>query len=292
MIIGLLFSLASIGGSVFGGFSKLVTDLPPSFWSFGATNPVTWGGELISVVFTAFAAQAAVTAVFAAKDVKSAVRGNLYTGLLIIPIGVVFVLIGMCARIYFGDNVPYGLSAGPAMFLVLNPVIAGIALCGAWAAIVSTGPLVILAVVQIVMRDFYKPYINPNASGKKELLYSRLVTIAFGVVAYLLAITMYKLLDTIFWAFTIRAGIGIILLIGVYMGTKRISENGAFWGLIIGLIALIGWTIAGSPWGIHVVVPTIVVVFAASLIISKFMKRKAELPPEVQEAIHPGSKDA
>lgn len=290
MIIGLVYSLAFIGGSVPAGFSKLLTDLPPSFWSLGATNPITWGGELISVVFTCFAAQAAVTAVFAAKDVKAAVRGNLYTAILIMPIGIVFVMIGMCARIYFGDDLPYGLSASPAMFLALNPVVAGIGLCGAWAAIVSTGPLVMLAVVQIVMQDFYKPYINHNAPDKKVLLYSRLITIAFGVLAFFLAITMYKLLETVFWAFTIRAGIGVILLIGVYMGTKRISEKGAFWGLIAGLVALIGWTVAGSPWGIHVVVPTIVVVFAASLIISKFMKRKAELLPEIKEALHPGSK--
>jgi len=140
------------------------------------------------------------------------------------------------------------------------------------------------------MGDFYKPYINPKASDKKVLLYSRLITIVFGVLAFFLAISMYKLLETVFWAFTIRAGIGVILLIGVYMGTKRISEAGAFWGLIIGLVALIGWTLAGSPYGIHVVVPTIVVVFAASLIISKFSKRKKELSPEMQEALHPGSK--
>ena len=287
MIVGLVYALIFIGGSVTGGFSKLVTDLPPSFWSFGAISPVTWGGELIAVIFTCFAAQAAVTAVFAAKDEKAAIRGNLYTGLLIIPIGIVFVLIGMCARAYFGNELPFGLSASPAMMLALNPVVAGIGLCGAWAAIVSTGPLVILAVVQIVMRDFYRPYINSNASDRKVLLYSRLITIVFGVIAFILATTMYQLLETIFWAFAIRAGIGIILLTAVYIGVRRISENGAFWGLIIGLVALIGWTVAGSPLGIHVVVPTIIVVFVASIIISKFRKRRAELSSEIQEALHP-----
>jgi len=113
------------------------------------------------------------------------------------------------------------------------------------------------------------------------------VTIVFGILGWVLAMTIYQVLDTIFWAFTIRAGVAVILLIGAYMGTRYISEDGAFWGLIVGLIALIGWTVAGSPLGIHVVVPTIVGVFVASIIISKFRKRRAELSPEIKEALHP-----
>jgi len=66
-----------------------------------------------------------------------------------------------------------------------------------------------------------------------------------------------------------------------------VSEDGAFWGLIVGLIVLIAWTVAGSPYGIHVAMPTIAAVFIASLLISRFRKRKAELSPEVQEALHP-----
>jgi SSS family solute:Na+ symporter len=286
MLLALFFSLASIGGgSVSTGFSMLFTELPSSFWSFGAISPVTWAGEVLAVVFSCFAAQAAVTGVFAAKDDRAAARGTWLAGILILPIGVTFVLLGMCAKVHFGTALPFGLEAGPAMILALTPVIAGFGLCGLFAAIVSTGPLCFLAPTQILIRDVYSAYINPNASDKKLLLYSRVVAIVLIIIGWVLSVTLYDVLKTIFWAFALRSGIGVILLAVTYIGSKRVSEDGAFWGLIAGFIALVAWTIAGSPYGIHVAMPAIVVIFMASLVISRFRKRKAEFSPEVEAAI-------
>ena len=287
MLLGLFYSLVLIGGSVPAGFGMLFSELPPSFWSFQAISPVTWSGEILVVVFGCFAAQAAITGIFAAKDAKAATQGTVIAGALIIPIGVVFAILGMCARIYYGSGLPSGLTAGPAMMLALPPIVAGIALCAFWAAVVSTGPLCLLAAAQVIMRDIYQPNLKPKASDKKILLYSRALSIILGIVCWLLAMTIYKLLETAFWVFTIRVGIGVLFLTVTYLGAKYVSEDGAFWGLIAGFIVLIAWTVAGSPYGIHVATPTIVVVFIASLTISRFRKRKSELSPEVMEALHP-----
>jgi len=287
MLLGLFFSLHFIGGSVSAGFSMLFSELPSSFWSFDSISPITWSGEMLSVVFTCFAAQAAVIGIFAAKDAKAAVRGTWMAAALIIPVGVVYVMVGMCARIHYGSALPSGLTAGPAMMLALNPVVAGVALCGCLAAILSTGPLCFLAPTQILIRDIYSVYINPKASDKKVLLYSRLVATVFIILGWLLGITMYDLLGTIFWAFTLRVGIAVLLLTVTYLGARYVSEDGAFWGLIVGFIALITWTACGSPYGIHVAVPTVVAVFITSLIISKLRRRKTELSPEVEAAIQP-----
>ena len=242
---------------------------------------------MLSVVFTCFAAQAAVIGIFAAKDTKAAVRGTWMAAALIIPIGVVYVIVGMCARIHYGPALPSGLTAGPAMMLALNPVVAGVALCGCLAAILSTGPLCFMAPTQILMRDIYAVYMNPKASDKRVLLYSRVLATVLIMLGWLLGVTMYDLLGTIFWAFTLRVGIGVLLLTVTYLGARHISEDGAFWGLIIGFLALITWTACGSPYGIHVAMPTVVAVFITSLIISRFRKRKAELSAEVKEAIQP-----
>ena len=285
MLLGLFFSLHFIGGSVSAGFSMLFSELPSSFWSFEAISPVTWSGEMLSVVFTCFAAQAAVIGIFAAKDTKAAVRGTWMAAALIIPIGVVYVIVGMCARIHYGPALPSGLTAGPAMMLALNPVVAGVALCGCLAAILSTGPLCFMAPTQILMRDIYAVYINPKASDKRVLLYSRVLATVLIMPGWLLGVTMYDLLGTIFWAFTLRVGIGVLLLTVTYLGARHISEDGAFWGLIIGFLALITWTACGSPYGIHVAMPTVAAVLITSLIISRFRKRKVELPAEVKEAM-------
>ena len=62
-----------------------------------------------------------------------------------------------------------------------------------------------------------------------------------------------------------------------YLGSRRVSENGAFWGLIIGVGVLIAWTMLGSPYQIHVAVPLVVVMVISILVISRFSRRKNEL---------------
>jgi SSS family solute:Na+ symporter len=287
MSFALFFSLSLIGGSVSEGFNMLIHKLPPSFWSFESISPVRWSGEVLSTVFACFAAQAAITGVFAAKDTKSAVTGTWIAAALIIPIGVVYVLVGMCARVYFGNELPFGLTAGPAMILSLHPVVAGIALCGILAAIVSTGPLCFLAPTQILMRDIYSVYINKKASDKKILLFSRILAAALIIAGFVIGIIMYDLLRAIFWAFTLRCGMAVLLLSVAYLGARRVSEDGAFWSLIVGFVIMIIWTVLGSPYNIHIAIPTIVSVFISAVFITAFRKRRLALSQEVQQAYYP-----
>jgi len=193
----------------------------------------------------------------------------------------------MCARVYFGDALPYGLSAGPAMMLAFPPVLAGITLCGFWAAIVSTTPIILMAIAQMMTRDIYQAFINPKASDRKVVLFTRAAGIAVGIIAWVVGITMREVIELIIIGSAIRVGLSVALLISIYMGARYVSEDGAFWGLIVGLIALIGWVVAGNPYGIHMVIPTIVASFIGMIIISKFRKRKAEFSPEIKEALHP-----
>ena len=287
MIFSLLFSLDLIGGSVFGGFARLRNELPASFWSFNTGNPLTLSGEVLATIFTVFAGQAAISGIFAAKDVKAAVQGSWIVGVLLIPTGIAFALLGMCARIHFGEALPYGLSAAPAMMLALHPVMAGIALCGLFAAIISTGPLCFLAPTQILIRDIYSVYIDSNASDRRKLILSRVLANALLIGGWILGITFTEVLKITYWGFAFRVGIAVILLGVTYLGTRRVSEDGAFWGLIAGAAVFAAWVVAGSPWGIHVAIPTMLAIFAATLLISRFRARKNELSPEVVAALYP-----
>ena len=275
-LLGVMFSLRSIGGSFFGGFNRLFTELPSSFWHFESVNPITLSGEVMAVVLSCFVAQAAISGVFAAKDHKTAIRGTLFAGILLIPIGIMFLLIGLCARIHFAEVLPRGLTASPAMMLSLHPVVAGLSLCGLFAAIISTGPLSFLAPAQIFIQDVYKTKINRTASDKRMLLMSRLVTFILIFGGWVSSVMLYDVLKTILWAFALRSGIAIILIAGSYMGTRYICESGAFWGLIAGFVVIIFWTALGSPYGIHVVMPTSLSIFMAALLLTRLKKRRAE----------------
>jgi len=286
-VVSLVFSLGLIGGSISGGFARILSELPRSSWSLMSGNPLTLSGEIIATVFTVFAGQAAITGIFAARDVKAAVQGSWIVGCMLIPTGFIFALLGMCARIHFGETLPFGLSAAPAMMLALNPAIAGIALCGLFAAIISTGPLCFLAPTQILIRDVYSVYINPEAPDRTKLLYSRIIANVLLAGGWLLGITLNEVLKVTYWGFAFRIGIAVILLGATCLGARRVSEDGAFWGLIAGAAAFIAWNAAGTPFGLHVAVPTVFAVFAASLIISSFRRRKRDFTPEIRAALYP-----
>jgi len=289
--VSLVFSLSMIGGSVAEGFARLRTELPPSFWSIGAHPPLTLAGEVVATVFTCFAGQAAITGIFAARDTKAAVRGAWIVGVLLIPIGVAFAMLGMCARIHYGDALPYGLSAAPAMMLALNPYVAGIAMCGLFAAIISTGPLCFLAPTQILIRDIYSVHINPGAPDRRKLLMSRLLAVVLLVFGGIFAVKLTEVLQITYWGFAFRVGIAVILLSVTFLGPKRVSEDGAFFGLIAGVLVFALWTLAGSPFSLHVGIPTVLAVFAATVAISRFRPRKRGFTPEVLEAMYGGKRD-
>lgn len=290
IVFSLIFSLMLIGGSVTGGIARIWNDLPPSFWSFGSRNPLTLTGETLGTIFTVFAAQAIIIGIFAAKDAKTAVKGSWLAGLLYMPVGIAFTILGLCSRLHFGDTLPYGLSAAPAMMLELNPFVAGFALCGLFAALISTGPIVFLAPIQIFMRDIYTVYINPGASDRKKLFINRLLAIILLLAGWFLAVTFQEILRLQYWALAFRSGIAIVLLSLTYLGARYVSEDGAFWGLISGVVVFAFWTFAGSPYGIHVAIPSLATIFIATLIISKFRKRKHEFSQDVQEAMYPPMK--
>jgi solute:Na+ symporter, SSS family len=285
MLISLVFSLVLVGGSIPAGVSRIWTELPPSFWDLGARNPLTVSGEALGTIFAIFAAQAAITGIFAAKNQKAAVVGAWSAGILYFPIGFAFVIIGLCSRLHFGDSMPYGLSAAPAMMLEFHPVLAGVSLCGLFAAVMSTGPLVFLAPIQILVKDIYSPHIDPGASDRKLLLVNRLLAIALLSLGWILSVTFQEILKIQYWAFAFRAGIAVVLLSLVYLGSRRVSEDGAFWGLIAGVVVFVGWNFIGSPYGIHVAIPSMAAVFVATMVISSFRKRRHALPPEVEEAL-------
>lgn len=281
----LVFSLALVGGTVQGGFARMANELPPSFWSLTSENPLTLSGEVLATIFTVFAGQAAITGIFAAKDVKSAVRGSWIVGFLLIPTGFIFALIGMCARLHFGSDLPFGLSAAPAMMLALHPVLAGLALCGLFAAIVSTGPLCFLAPTQILVRDIYSVYINPDAPDRTKLVLSRVLANILLVCGWFIGVALTEVLKVTYWGFAFRVGIAVILLGAVYLGVRRVSEDGAFWGLLAGAVVFAIWNAAGTPFGIHVGIPTALTVLVAMLVVSRFRKRKADLSEEVRDAL-------
>lgn len=245
-----------------------------------------WTGEVLSVVIGFVAAQVLVMAILAGKDPKASIKGALVSAVIVLPIGIMCAMLGMISKATYGDALPHGLAAAPAIMLSLNPWLAGFALCGLAAAIISSGPAVVLGVSQLIVRDIYVGVINPAAPDKKVLFYSRAFTLVIGILAFVASLTLYDILSATYWVFAIRSGIGLLILMVTYLGMKRVNEHGAFWGLLCGLVALVYWTLANQPFGIHEVYPMITAAVIVSLIVSAFTRRRAQIPEHFRESFN------
>ena len=121
----------------------------------------------------------------------------------------------------------------PTMLMTLSPVAAGIVLASPMAAILSTVSPIILASGTMVTKDIYQKRLKPTASDAEVLKMSRITTAIAGVICTVMAILMYgstRILDMVYFAYSIRGALFVVLLLGIYW--RKTSKKGAIWGMI------------------------------------------------------------
>lgn len=130
----------------------------------------------------------------------------------------------------------------PVMVMtLLNPILAGILLSGAVSAMMSTASSQLMVVSSSMTEDFYQHITKKQLDEKKLLFLNRILTLAVGVLGFLLAIamedTVYGLVSYAWSGIGASFGPAIVLLIF----WKRISRTGVFAGLITGTLSAVIW---------------------------------------------------
>mmetsp|Transcript_39508 Transcript_39508/g.59709 ORF Transcript_39508/g.59709 Transcript_39508/m.59709 type:complete len:294 (+) Transcript_39508:3-884(+) len=113
-------------------------------------------------------------------------------------------------------------------------------------AITSTGSAEGLAVSSLVVYDIYRPYINPNATGKQILYLSKAVVVIFGVSMGALAVVLNIIglsLDFVYLFMGILIGSAVVPLWNMLMWSKAnaVGAVTAAWGGMA--LALATWII-------------------------------------------------
>jgi len=119
----------------------------------------------------------------------------------------------------------------------LIPVgLVGILLAGFLAAFMSTYAATINAAPAYVVNDIYKKFINPNASEKKYVHLSYIVTIAFVLLGFVIGILADSINQVTLWI--------VNALWGGYTASNvlkwywwRLNGYGYFWGMVVGIAA-------------------------------------------------------
>ena len=124
---------------------------------------------------------------------------------------------------------------------LLNPILAGILLSGAVSAMMSTASSQLMVVSSSMTEDFYLHMTKKKIEEKRMLFLNKVLTLAVGLVGFILAITMedtvYGLVSYAWSGIGASFGPAIVLLIF----WKKLSRAGVFASLITGTLSAVIW---------------------------------------------------
>ena len=130
----------------------------------------------------------------------------------------------------------------PFMATNLLPAwLAGIAISGAIAAMMSTADSQLLVTTSAISEDIYHQMIRKDAPQKRLVRLSRLAAVVVGVVAFVLAITAEALVyDLVLYAWAgLGASFGPGLLLTLWW--KRTTKQGIWAGMVVGMVTIVIW---------------------------------------------------
>lgn len=263
MYVGVGVALAvSLHGA--GGMQALRDRLPETYFNFttiGRGKVISW---IIASILGACTAQAGIQPILAAKDERTAVHSSFWIAALVAPFGLMTALLGMIAKVRLPELADAKLAL-PGLMLSMDPAVGGLVLAAILAAVLSTASPIFLASGTLFTQDVYR-YFRKDAPERDVLRMSKLSTLASGAVCIGVAIALYDstmLLDVVYFAYSLRGSIFVILLLGIYW--KRATPEGAVAGMLTTALVGVFWVAYKRAAGVYPIHPEFTETYAAVL---------------------------
>jgi SSS family solute:Na+ symporter len=242
MILALAFALEASGG-----IGNLQAALPAKMF-----NPIEvgWGqvfAWMIGGIGSIFATQYVIQALVSTDNPAVARRACFYVASLMIPFGLMAALVGMCSAVLYPGV--KSIDAFPTLIAHMPAFSASVMVIGLAGALFGGIAATTLASSTLAMKDFYEPFFNREKDDRKSLLFVRVAIVFAGLLPLVLALSANKLLMIAFLGKALRATLAVLVLMAFY-APKFGTPRGAFVGVILSVVATIGWFLAGNPYGV------------------------------------------
>ncbi len=232
----------------FGGFATINAALPVgksgdgSHWynlitGMGIPAIVAW---FMTMLLQATPSSGTIQVALSAKDSSTAKKGFVLAAFLMIPAGFISAIFGIIAAAnpQLGVTAENSAMAMAAVCAQVNPVVSGILLAGLWAADVSTATGLLVALANMSTNDLIVKFIKPDMEEKKQVVWSRILIILFGVIAYLGATMVKGVLGSLMSVLTLWAPY-TILIFGIFYFPKTLKKSSG-WGVFgIGVLTFV-----------------------------------------------------
>lgn len=230
-----------------GGIGALQAQLPSTMFNWveiGWGQIIAW---MIGGIGSIFATQYVIQALVSTDNPDVAKRACYYVSSLMIPFGLMAALIGMCSAVLYPGM--KSIDAFPTLIAHMPAFSASVMVVGLAGALFGGISATTLASATLAMKDFYEPWRNKAKNDAKSLAFLRIAIVVAGLLPLVLALYAEKLLMIAFLGKALRATLAVLVLMAFY-APKFGTPRGAFVGVIVSVIATIGWFLAGNPYGV------------------------------------------
>lgn len=274
MFGGLGFAIWSLLGDIPGGWhgamSKLTGSKDLVFFDLGVDTDKTFFENVRGVLeseYTIWAAlfgstfltlathgtdQDMVQRMLTAKNYTRSRVAVVLSGLADVPLVLCFLFVGILLWAFYGDSE----QANPFAYYILHEMPAGLRgllVAGVFATAMGSLSTALNALATSFTEDWYRPYINPNATSWEEVKAARWSTVFFSVVLVLIgAATAYaalvlksKVIPIVLGIFGYTYG----SLLGVFLVGMLTRTRGSERGNILAMV--LGFVVAGLFSGLH-----------------------------------------
>ncbi|WP_300751750.1 sodium:solute symporter family protein [Janthinobacterium sp.] len=230
-----------------GGIGALQAQLPATMFNWieiGWGQIIAW---MIGGIGSIFATQYVIQALVSTDNPAVAKRACYYVSSLMIPFGLMAALIGMCSAVLYPGM--KSIDAFPTLIAHMPAFSASVMVVGLAGALFGGISATTLASATLAMKDFYDPWLNKAKNDARSLAFLRIAIVVAGLLPLVLALYAEKLLMIAFLGKALRATLAVLVLMAFY-APKFGTPRGAFVGVIVSVIATIGWFLAGNPYDV------------------------------------------
>ena len=130
----------------------------------------------------------------------------------------------------------------------------------------------LLTPASALMRDVYQKSLNPHATDKQILLYTRLLVVALGLLGFVALQFFSTILEMALWAYTMYGAAITPALLAIFLW-PRVTRAGGVASIAAGMVTTLGWEmyarqVGGYPYGLATVYPALTLSVLALVLVS------------------------
>ncbi|MFC1558047.1 sodium:solute symporter [candidate division KSB1 bacterium] len=258
-----------------GGWAQTIASLPKEhFQVLGSMSMTEALGYSLPTMLLLLGESNMYQRFFYAKDARTAKRSVIGWLFGTIIIETIIVLIAVVGSGIFPNINPEMVILHSARYGL--PVIIGcLLLAGSVSIVISTGTSFLLVPSINIVRDIYQRFINPDASQKRILLFSRVTVILLGGFAFMQVRFFKTVLEMALYAYTMY-GVGITPAVLAVFFWKRVTPAGGTASIASGMIMTLLWESLGKPFALPTVYPALFVSLFLLITVSLLTKKSPD----------------